>query len=112
MAHDEVLAQSIRDLTEAETDISERRMFGGVAFLAGGNLALAASGQGGLLVRIDPSEAEALLQARAVSPMEMRGREVDGWIRVEGAAVPTARQLEPWVRRGLARARSLPARSR
>lgn len=112
MAHDAALAESIRELTEADTDISERRMFGGVAFLAGGNLALAASGQGDLLVRVDPSEAKALLQTGAVSPMEMRGREVAGWVRVEGAAVPTARQLEPWVSRGLARARSLPARSR
>lgn len=83
-------------------------MFGGLAFLLGGNMSVAASGQGGLLVRVDPAEGESLLRSPHVEPMVMRGREMKGWLRVEQDGVRTKRQLEPWVKRGAAYARSLP----
>ncbi len=83
-------------------------MFGGLAFLAGGNMAVAASGQGGLLVRVDPEETDALLAEPHVRPMEMRGRSMAGWMRVDAEGVQTDGDLEPWVKRGLAYARSLP----
>ena len=83
-------------------------MFGGLAFLVAGNMAVAASGQGGLMVRIDPGETDALLRKPHARPIEMRGRPMDGWLRVDAEGVRTKRQLEPWVKRGVAHARSLP----
>ena len=108
MAYDEDLANRIRELIAAEPDVTERRMFGGLAFLVGGHMSVAASGQGGLLVRVDPDETEALLARPHAGPFEMRGREMAGWLRVDPDGVKTKRQLEPWVRRGVAYARSLP----
>jgi TfoX/Sxy family transcriptional regulator of competence genes len=108
MAYDEDLANRIRELLADEHGVSEMSMFGGLAFLIGGNMAAAASGQGGLLVRSDPAEGEALLSCAHVSAMVMRGREMRGWLRVDAEALPSKRQLEPWVRRGVALARSLP----
>src|SRR5215208_6356657 len=108
MAYDEDLADRIRALIADEAGVTEKRMFGGLAFLVGGNLAVAASGQGGLLVRVDPEETEALLAAPHTRPMEMRGREVQGWRRVDAEGLATAEGLEPWVRRGLDFARSCP----
>lgn len=109
MAYDEELADRIRELVAGERSVSEQRMFGGLAFLVNGNMAVAASGQGGLLVRVDPTEADELL-GEHVEPMVMRGREMRGWLRVEGAAVEGPDQLEPWVVRGVTYARSLPAK--
>jgi hypothetical protein len=106
IAYDEELAGRIRALAGDE-GIAEKRMFGGLAFLAGGHMAVAASGQGGLLVRVDPDDAGDLL-GEHVRPMEMRGRPMRGWLRVDAEAVATESALEPWVRRGLAYARSLP----
>ena len=83
-------------------------MFGGLAFLVNGNMSVGVSGQGGLLVRVDPAETEALLAKPHARPFEMRGREMQGWLRVDAEGVPTKRQLEPWVRRGVSYARSLP----
>ncbi len=83
-------------------------MFGGLAFLVGGNMAVAVSGQGGLLVRVDPAEGARLAAGAGVSPMVMRGKAMPGWLRVEAAAVRTTRQLTPWVRRGVSFAGSLP----
>jgi hypothetical protein len=83
-------------------------MFGGLAFLVGGNMSLAASGQGGLMVRVDPQETDALLTKAHARPFEMRGRELQGWLRVDAEGLRTRRQLDPWVRRGVAYARSLP----
>jgi hypothetical protein len=108
MAYDEDLANRIRELTADEPGITEQRMFGGLAFLVDGNMSVAASGQGGLMVRIDPGDAEDLLAKAHARPFEMRGRPVEGWLRVEPEGVRTQRQLEPWVTRGLAYARSLP----
>ena len=108
MAYDEDLANRIRELIAAEEGVTEKRMFGGLAFLVGGNMSVAASGQGGLMVRLDPEASEPLLAKPHVRPMEMRGREMRGWLRVDTDGVRTKRQLEPWVRRGVAYARSLP----
>ena len=110
MAYDEDLARRVRELLSDEPDITEKRMFGGLAFLAGGNMAVAASGEGGLLVRVDPEQTDALLEEPGAGPFEMRGRPVDGWLRVGAEDVATKRQLAPWVQRGLAYARSLPAK--
>jgi hypothetical protein len=85
-------------------------MFGGLAFLIGGNMAIAASGQGGLLVRVDPEESNAIVASTGARPMEMRGRQMDGWLRVDAADAHTKRQLQKWVTLGLGYARSLPAK--
>jgi TfoX/Sxy family transcriptional regulator of competence genes len=108
MAYDEDLANRIRELMSGEPKVTEMRMFGGLAFLVRGNMAVAASGQGGLMLRVDPADNEALLEKPHTRPMEMRGRTMDGWLRVDGEGVRTKRQLEPWLRRGVAYARSLP----
>lgn len=108
MAYDEDLADRLRELLSDDADITEKKMFGGLAFLVGGTMAIAASGQGGVLVRVEPSSAAALVARTRARPMEMRGREVTGWLRVEAADVRTKRQLLPWVERGVGYARSLP----
>ena len=108
MAYDEDLANRIRELLAAEPGVVEKRMFGGLAFLVGGNMSVAASGQGGLMVRVDPDETDILLAEPHARPMEMRGREMAGWLRVDTDGVETRDALEPWVSRGVAYARSLP----
>ncbi len=108
MAYDEDLANRIRELMAGEPGVTEKKMFGGLAFLIGGNMSVAASGQGGLMVRVDPEETEALLRKPHTRPFEMRGRQMDGWLRVDDEGVRTKRQLEPWVKRGAGYARSLP----
>jgi TfoX/Sxy family transcriptional regulator of competence genes len=110
MAYDEDLANRIRQLIAGEPDVTERMMFGGLAFLVGGNMSVAASGQGGLMVRVDPEDTAALVARPYARPFEMRGREMQGWLRVDAEGVRTRRQLEPWVKRGVAYARSLPAK--
>ncbi|MEA2437664.1 MAG: hypothetical protein QOF65_2220 [Thermoleophilaceae bacterium] len=111
MAYDEDLANRIRELIAGEPDVTGKKMFGGLAFLVGGNMAVAASGQGGLMLRCDPEETDALLAKPHARPFEMRGREMQGWLRIDDEGVRTKRQLEPWVRRGVAFARSLPPKS-
>lgn len=106
MAYDEVLADAIRELVAAEADVSEKRMFGGLAFLIRGNMAVAASGHGGLLVRVDPKIAESLLAETNVSAMIMNGREMRGWLRV--AIDAQDESLEEWIERGVASAGALP----
>ena len=108
MAFDEHLADRIRELVAHERGVSERRMFGGLAFLVNGNMAVSASGQGGLLVRVDPAQTDRLAARAHAGRFEMRGRAMDGWLRVDGEGLRTKRQLEPWVSRGVAYARSLP----
>ena len=110
MAYDEDLANRIRELLAGESGVTEMKMFGGLAFLVGGNMSVAASGQGGLMVRVDPAETGALVAKPHAGPFEMRGRAMQGWLRVESEGVRTKRQLEPWVKRGVAYARSLPAK--
>jgi TfoX/Sxy family transcriptional regulator of competence genes len=108
MAYEEELAERIRSLVAGEPALSERKMFGGLAFLVGGNMAVAASGQGGLLVRVDPAESDELVGSTNARPMEMRGRELPGWLRVRPDDVRTKRDLSRWVERGVSYARSLP----
>jgi hypothetical protein len=108
MAYDEDLAGRVRELIGEERRLTEMRMFGGLAFLIGGNMAVGVSGQGGLMVRVDPDETEALMAKPHAGPFEMRGRGMKGWLRVDAEGVRTKRQLEPWVRRGIGYARSLP----
>jgi hypothetical protein len=108
MAYDEDLARRIRELIGDDADVTEQRMFGGLAFLVSGTMAVAASGRGGIMVRVDPHDMDALLARPHVRAFEMRGRPMDGWLRVDAGGVRTTRALEPWVRRGVAYARSLP----
>jgi hypothetical protein len=110
VAYDEVLAGRIRELVGDERGLSEQKMFGGLAFLIGGNMAVAASGQGGLLVRCDPAESDELVATKNARPFEMRGRSMQGWLRVDVEDVRTKRQLAKWVELGTAYARSLPAK--
>jgi TfoX/Sxy family transcriptional regulator of competence genes len=108
MAYDEELADRIRELMAGKPGVTEKRMFGGLAFLIGGNMSVAASGQGGLMVRVDPDETDTLLEKPHAQPFVMRGREMKGWLRVDDEGVRTKRQLAPWVERGVSYARSLP----
>ena len=110
MAYDEELAGRIRDLIGDEPALTEQKMFGGLAFLVGGNMAIAASGQGGLLVRIDPAESDALVESTGAEVMEMRGRSMSGWLRVAPGHIQTQDELSAWVDRGVSYARSLPAK--
>jgi TfoX/Sxy family transcriptional regulator of competence genes len=110
VAYDEKLADRIRELVGDERGLREQKMFGGLAFLIGGNMAVAASGQGGLLVRVDPAQSDKLVATTNARPMEMRGREMQGWLRVDAEDVRTKRQLTKWVELGTAYARSLPAK--
>jgi hypothetical protein len=110
MAYDEHLAERIRELVASEPGLTEKKMFGGLAFLIGGNMAVSASGQGGLLLHVHPEETDALLRKPHARPFEMRGREMQGWLRVEPDGLRTKRQLERWVERGVSYARSLPAK--
>ena len=111
MPYDESLAARIRELVASEPGIAEKRMFGGLAFLVDGKLSVAASGSGGLMVRVAPEETDALLDRHQpyAEPFIMRDRPIDGWLRITAEGVRTRRQLEPWVSRSLAYARSLPA---
>jgi len=110
MAYDENLANRIRQLVGSESDLTEKKMFGGLAFLIGGNLAVAASGQDGILVRVDPAQSDALVATTKADHMEMRGRRVQGWLRVDPEDVRSKRQLAKWVDLGTTYARSLPAK--
>ena len=110
MAYDENLADRIRELIGSAPDLTEKKMFGGLAFLVGGNMAVAASGQGGLLVRVDPAQSDELLATTNARLMEMQGRPTRGWLRVDADHVRTKRQLARWVELGATYARSLPAK--
>jgi TfoX/Sxy family transcriptional regulator of competence genes len=108
MAYDEQLAARIRDLVADEAGLTEKKMFGGLAFLVKGNMAVAASGQGGLLVRVDPAESTELVETTPATEMEMRGRRMSGWLRLESTPVVADKELSTWVDRGVSFARSLP----
>ena len=110
VAYDEELASRIRELIGGESGLTEQKMFGGLAFLIGGNMAIAASGQGGVLVRVDPAQSDALVAKTTARLMEMRGRQMQGWLRVDSQDVRTKRQLAKWVELGTTYARSLPTK--
>jgi TfoX/Sxy family transcriptional regulator of competence genes len=108
MAYDEDLANRLRELLADEDGITEKKMFGGLAFLLHGHMSVSASGQGGLLVRVDPAESDAMLKRDHVSLMEMRGRSMDGWLRIAPEGLKTRRQLKSWVDRSVGYVRTLP----
>ncbi|BBY37085.1 hypothetical protein MMAN_12190 [Mycobacterium mantenii] len=108
MAYDEDLANRIRELLGAEPGLEEKRMFGGLAFLINGNMSVAVSGQGGLLVRVAPDDLDTMLRRAHVHPMVMGGRDVRGWLRVDDTGLRTERQLKGWVTHGVGDARGLP----
>ena len=108
MAYDLDLAARVRDCIEQESGLSEAKMFGGLAFLINGHMAVAASGQGGLLLRVDPAQTDALVSLPHAGRLVMRGREMNGWLRVEPPAVQTEADLEHWIQLGVAYVRTLP----
>ncbi|QZT64931.1 TfoX/Sxy family protein [Mycolicibacterium austroafricanum] len=108
MAYDAGLADRIRELIAAERGVEEKAMFGGLAFLINGNMAVVVSSKGGLMVRVPRDQTEALLSRDHVEPMVMGGRETRGWLRVRPAGITTKRQLKPWVTHGIEYARALP----
>jgi hypothetical protein len=110
MAYDRDLADRLRTVLQGEAGVTEKHMFGGLAFLVNGNMAVSASSKGGLLLRVDPAETDALVSRPDVDRFEMRGREMDGWLRVGVDAVETDDALRGWVDRGVGFARSLPAK--
>jgi TfoX/Sxy family transcriptional regulator of competence genes len=110
VAYDEELAQRIRALVGTQRGLSEKKMFGGLAFLVGGNMAIAASGRGGILVRVGPDRSDQLVATTKASVAVMRGRPMTGWLRVDAGDVGTTRQLTRWVDLGVGFARSLPAK--
>jgi TfoX N-terminal domain len=110
VAYDEELAARIRELVVGESNLTEQKMFGGLAFLIGGNMAVAASGQGGVLVRVDPAQSDALVATTNARVMEMRGRPMRGWLRVGPEDLRSKRQLARWVELGTTYARSLPVK--
>jgi len=112
VAYDAVLADRIRGLIAGERRLTEQRMFGGLAFLVGGNMAIAASGQGGVLVRVDPERSDDLIAKTAATVAVMRGRPMQGWLRVDPEHLRTKRQLAKWVDLGASYARSLPAKKK
>jgi TfoX/Sxy family transcriptional regulator of competence genes len=110
MAYDEDLADRVRSALTDQPGLTEKKMFGGLAFLVHGNMAVAASGQGGLLLHIDAADADALTKEPHVRRMEMRGREMDGWLRIDAEAVDDDTVLRRWVTIGATYAGSLPAK--
>jgi TfoX/Sxy family transcriptional regulator of competence genes len=108
MAYDEQLADRIRQLIGDEPALTEKKMFGGLAFLIGGNMAIAASGQGGVLVHVDPEQSDELAASTKAYTAVMRGRPMAGWLRVDSEHLGTKRELAKWVELGTALARSLP----
>lgn len=108
MAYDPDLADRIRELVAAEPGLTERAMFGGLAFLIDGNMAVSANSKGGLMLHVDPSDTAALVDEPHVRRMEMRGRQMNGWLHVDPDVVGTDAELRQWVGRGVGYARSLP----
>ena len=112
MAYDEELAHRIRALLADHPGVTETQMFGGLAFLVGGHMAIAASRLGGVLVRVDPAQSDHLVETTAAEEAIMRGRPAQGWLRIDAEHVRTKRQLERWVKLGAAQAGSLPPKRR
>jgi hypothetical protein len=110
MAYDQDLADRIHRLIGSDPEATEKKMFGGLAFLIRGNMAIAASGQGGVMVRVDPAQSDSLVAMTSARPAEMRGRPMPGWLRVSSEDLRTDDQLATWVQRGTGYARSLPPR--
>jgi hypothetical protein len=110
MPYDEELAARIREIVAGEPALTEKKMFGGIAFLIGGNMAVAASGHGGLMVRVDPAQSGTLISATPARMVEMRGRPMSGWLYLEAADLGAFGELAAWVKRGVSFARTLPGK--
>lgn len=109
MAYDQELAERIAALLgERGIEIDERKMFGGLGFMVGGNMGLAAGSGGGIMVRVDPGSVDELLSRSDATVMEMGGRTMAGWVRVEASHLEVDEALGEWIDVGIARARSLP----
>jgi len=108
MAYDEVLATRIRDLIGPDPELAEKKMFGGLAFLIRGHMAISASGQGGVLVHVDPERSDDLVATTKATIAVMQGREMAGWLRVSPEALASDDDLSEWVEIGIEHARSLP----
>jgi hypothetical protein len=108
MAYDQGLAERIRLLVDGDPDLTEKKMFGGLAFLICGNMAIAASGEGGAMVRVDPDQSDSLVTATTATVVEMRGRRMPGWLHVDSGDLRADGDLAAWVDRGTGYARSLP----
>ncbi|MFZ0218558.1 MAG: TfoX/Sxy family protein [Candidatus Dormiibacterota bacterium] len=111
MPYDQALAERVRGLLGAESGLTEKKMFGGLAFLVTGNMAVAASGNGGLMVRVDPEAGARLVDSTTAEAVVMRGRAMSGWLAITSADVAEEHDLRDWVRRGVDFARSLPAKT-
>jgi TfoX/Sxy family transcriptional regulator of competence genes len=110
VAYDEDLADRIRSIIGADPDVTQKKMFGGLAFLVGGNMAIAASAEGGAMVRVDPQDGDSLIASTPATIVVMRGREMPGWLRIESDHLTADGDLAEWVGRGTSYARSLPAK--
>ena len=110
MAYDTELAERIRELLAGRPGVTEQKMFGGLAFLIGGNMAVAASGQGGVMLRVDPARSEEICATTDAEVAVMRDRPMPGWLRVDAARVQTKAQLAKYVTLGSDYAGSLPAK--
>ena len=108
MAYDEQLADRIRAHVEHEKGLTEKRMFGGLAFLINGRMAVAAGSTGDVMLRVDPKDTERLLQLPNASPVEMRGREMVGWLNLDANLISSEDEMAEWIQRGVSYAKSLP----
>ena len=111
MAYDQELADRIRALLAGEPELAEKKMFGGLAFLIGGHMTIAASNQGGAMLRVDPAQSDDLLSTTPATLVEMRGRPMPGWLRLDSGELRTDEQLRAWIDRCAAYTRSLPPKS-
>lgn len=110
MAYDKELADRLRELLQGTAGLAERPMFGGLAFLVNGNMAVSASGRGGLLLRVDPAQTDELVQLPGAARFQMRGRDMNGWLRIDQSAIASTPALSRWVQIGVAYASGLPAK--
>jgi TfoX/Sxy family transcriptional regulator of competence genes len=112
VAYDEKLAERIRELLATDHDVVEKKMFGGLAFLIGGHMSVSASGQGGLLLRCDPADTAELVEEPHADSFVMRGRAMEGWLRVDPEGIESDQELRKWVTLGVDYARSLPPKEK
>ena len=108
LGYDITLAERVRELLASNPEVTERKMFGGLAFLVEGHMAVVASGKGGLMLRADPATTASLVDTTPASYAEMRGRAMKGWLRLAASDVNTDDELERWINEALTYAATLP----